>query len=196
MVFSQVVIGLQWHLQFIQVLATGTNYRVGSGSGSTPSWTVATGLSKRKTQIIGNVLVLPQRTVYLKYTILAPSRNLSSDYIKEWSICTLCRFTRSGTFHCWICDQTNISWVALENLWISSKIWFDFPAIQRTLVQSEIWQREVEAMLKLNDLQSDHISIRSELRYLIGVNVAGNIKWNQGPARTCSKKPWFMSGPG
>jgi len=61
------------------------------------------------------------------------------------------------------------------------------------MVQSQIWQREVKERLKLHNLHSDHIVIQSELKYLIGVKVAGTVIWNRRPGLTRPKNRVFMS---
>jgi hypothetical protein len=50
--------------------------------------------------------------------------------------------------------------------------------------------------LKLHNLHTDHIVIRSELKYLIGAKVARKIIWQCGPASTWASNGWFMSGSG
>ena len=178
------------------VSATGPNSRVGSGYGSTLTRTVATGLTTRKTRTIGHGPVLPPKTRHLKSTILAPIRNLSSDRNMTWSVWRLCSFSRSFTSRCQICDWTNIRCVAIENPPISRKISRYFTAILRILVRSQIWQREVIARLKLHNLRTDHVLIRSVLKYLLGPNVAGTVKWNCGPDTTQLKNRRFISGAG
>ena len=44
-------------------------------------------------------------------------------------------------------------------------------ATQRILVGSQIWKREVKERLKLHNLLTDHVVIRSELKYLIGAKM-------------------------
>ena len=107
---------------------------------------------------------------------LAPIEYLSSDRIMTWSICRLCSSSRSFTSRCQMCDWTNIHWVAVENPRILVEIWCYFAAIQRILVRSQYWQREVEERLKVHNLHMDHVLIRSELIYLIGAKVAGTLK--------------------
>jgi len=44
--------------------------------------------------------------------------------------------------------------------------------------------REVKERPMLHNLHTDHVMIRSELKYLIGAKVVGTVKWNRGPVRT------------
>jgi hypothetical protein len=44
-------------------------------------------------------------------------------------------------------------------------------ATQRILVGSQIWDREVKQGLKLHNLRTNHVTIRLELRYLIGAKI-------------------------
>jgi len=54
----------------------------------------------------------------------------------------------------------------------------------------------MKEQLKLRNLRTDHVMIRSELKYLIGAKVGGTAKWNHGPGTTWPKNCGFMSGPG
>ena len=163
------------------MLATGPHSRVGSGSGSTRNRTVATSLTTRKTRTVGNGPVLPPKTRHFKFTILAPIKYLSSDRITTWSIRRLCSINSYFTSRIQICDRTNIRWVATENPRISLKICPCFTATQRILIRSQIWMLEVKELVKLYNLHIHHVTIQSELRYLIGAKVVGTIKWNRGP---------------
>jgi len=156
--------------------APGLISRVGSGYNSTRNRTVATGLTTRTTRTIGNGPVLPPKTRHFKFTILPPIKYLSSDCIMTWSVRTLCSFNRSFTSRCHICDRTNIHWVAIENPPISRKITRYFTAIQRILVRSQIWLWEVKERLEMHNVRTDHVMIRSELKYLIGVKGGGTVK--------------------
>ena len=157
------------------VLATGPKCRVGSRSGSTRTRTVATGLTTPKTQTIGNGAVLPPKTRHLKLTILAPIKYLSSDRITTWSVCRLCSFGRSFTSRFQICDLTSIRWVTIENPPISLKITHYFATTQRISVGSQIWKREVKERVRLHNLRTDHVVIRSELKDLIGAKGVGTV---------------------
>ena len=44
--------------------------------------------------------------------------------------------------------------------------------------------QEVKGRLNLNNLHIDHVMIRSKLKYLIGAQVVGTVKWTRGPVRT------------
>jgi len=103
----------------------------------------------------------PPKTRHFKFTSLTPIKYLSSDHIMTWSVRRLCSFSCSFTSRCPICDQTSIPWVAIENPPISGKISLNFTAIRRILVLSQIWQREVKEQLKLHNLRTDHVMIRS-----------------------------------
>ena len=115
----------------------------------------------------------PPKTRHFKFTSLAPVKYLSSDRIMTWSVRRLCSFSCSFTSRCPICDQTSIRWVAIENPPISGKISLNFTAIRRILVLSQIWPREVTEQLKLHNLRTDHVMIRSQFKYLIGVKFGG-----------------------
>ena len=168
------------------VLATVPNRRVGSGSGSDPELNRCNGSYHTKTRTVAIGPVLPPKTRHYKSTIFAPIKYLSSDRIVTWSVGKLCSFSPSFTSGSQICGRTNIRRVAIENPGISPEMWCYFTVIQWILVQSQIWHREVKERLKLHNLRTDHIVIRSEIKYLIGAKVAGKVIWNRG----------FMSGPG
>jgi len=178
------------------VLAKGPNSQVGSGYGSTRNRTVATCLTTPKTRTVSIGPVLPLKTRHFQFTILAPIKYLSSDCIITWSVCRLCSFGRPFTSRSQIWHRTNIRCVAIENPPISCKISRYFTPTLRILVQSQIWEREGKERLKLHNVRTDHIMIRSELKYLIGANDGGTAKWNCGPDTTQPKNPWFMSGLG
>jgi len=137
------------------VLATGPNSRVGSGSGSTRTRTVATGLTTRKTR-------------HFNTTTLPPIKYLSSDRIMTWSVRRLCSSSRSFTSRSQICDLTNIRWVAIENPLISLTICPFLTATQRISVGSQIGKWEVKERPELHNLHTDHVTIQWELKYLIG----------------------------
>ena len=177
------------------MLATVLNSRFSSGAGSTRNRTFAPGLTTWKTRTIGNGPVLPPKTRHFKFTILTPMKYLSSDHIMTWSICRVCSISRFITSHCQMCNRINICRVAIENPQISHIIWRYFSAIQQILVRLQIWKREVEELLTLHDLYIDHVTIRSELKYLIGSKVAGTIRWNRSPVPNWPKPQGVMSGP-
>jgi hypothetical protein len=190
-----VTVATLYHFEVI-VLATGRNSRVGSRYGSTRNRTMATGLNTPKTRTVAIGPVLPPKTRHFKFTILAPIKYLSSDRIVTWSVCRLCSFSRSFTFRSQIWDRTNIRCVAIENPPIWRKISRYLTATLRILVESQIWEREVKARLNLHNLRTDHVMIRSELKYLTGTKVGGTAKWNHGPGRAQPKNRGFISGPG
>jgi len=174
----------------------GPNWRVSSGIGSSRNRTVATGLTTRTTRTVRNEPVVSPKTRHLKFKMLAPSMYLSSDRTMTWSVCTLCSFGRSCASHCQICNRINIRWVAIENPRISQKIQWYFTAIQRILARCQIWKREVEELVKLHNIRINHVMIHWDLRYLIGVKVAGTVKWNHCVGTTRPKHGGFMSAPG
>jgi len=167
------------------VLATGPNSRVGSGFGSTRNRTVATGHTTRKTRTVGNGAVLPPKTRHFKCTIFAPIKYLSSDRIMTWSVRKLSSFSPSFTSRIQICDRTNNGGGAIENPRNSLKNRLYFTATQRISVRSQIWMREVKEGLKLHNLHTGHVTIWSELIYLIGAKAVG----------TVYLKPRFGSNP-
>jgi len=152
---------VHWSHALWVVLAMGPNSRFGSGSGSNPEPDRCNGF--------------PPTTRHFKSTILAPIEYLSSDRIVTWSVRRLCSFSPSFPSRSQICDPTSIRWVAIENPHFSAEISPYFTAIQWILAQSQIWQREVKEGLKLHNLRTDHVTIQSELRYLIGGKVAGTV---------------------
>jgi len=157
------------------VLATGPNCQFGSGSSSTQIWTVAMGLTTRKTCTIGNGPVLPPKTRHFKFTILAPTKWLSSDRITTRSICRLCSFSLFFPCRFQICDLTSIRWVAIENQPISLTICHFITTTQQISVRLHIWIQDVKERQKLNNLRIDHVMIRSKLKYLIGAQAAGTV---------------------
>jgi len=125
-----------------------------------------------------------------KSTFLAPIKYLSSDRITTWTIRRLCSFNRSFTSRFHICDPTSIRWVAIENPPISLKLSLYFTATRRISVWSQIWKREVKERIMLHNLRTDHVMIRSELKYLIGGKVVGTVKWNRSPVLTRPQTRW------
>jgi len=158
------------------VLATGPNSRFGSGSGSNPEPDRCNGF--------------PPNTRHFKSTILAPIKYLSSNRIVTWSVNRLCSFSPWFHSRSQICDPTSIRWGAIENPHFSADISPYFTANQRILAQSQIWQPEVKEGITLHNLRTDHVTIRSELRYLIGGKVAGTVIWNHGPVPTRPRTRW------
>jgi len=70
-----------------------------------------------------------------------------------------------------ICDLTDIRWVAVKKGPIVSEIHGFSIATPRILVESHICKCEVEQVVKLHTLCTDHVTIQSELKYLIGAKV-------------------------
>ena len=167
------------------MLATVPNSQVGSGFGSNQNWTIATGLTKRKTRTVGNVVVLPPKTRHSKSTIFAPINYLSSDRIMTWSVRELSSFSPSFTCRIQIWDRTNNRAGAIEIPRNSLKNCLHSTTTQQISVRSRIWMREVKEGPKLHSLRTDHVTIRSELKYLIGAKAV----------RTLCLEPWFSINP-
>jgi len=163
------------------VLATGPNSPFCSSLCSTQTWTIAGGLPTPNTRTVAIGPVLHPTTRHFNLTTLPPNPDLSSDCIVTSTICRLCSFSRSFTACFYNCDAPTIHGVAIENPEISHKIERHFTAIQRIVVRSQIWQREVEELLKLHNLRIDHVMIWSEHNNLIAGRVVGTVKWNRSP---------------
>ena len=176
------------------MLAKVPNARVGSGSGSDPEPNRCNGSYHTKTRTVAIGPVLPPKTRHFNITTLAPIKYLSWDRIMTWWVRRLFSSCRSFTSWVQICDPTNIRWVAIENPLISVKICPYFIATQRISVGSQIWKREAKEQLELYNLCTDHVMIRSELKYLIGAKVAGTVKWNRGPVRVTTPPRQSWSG--
>ena len=157
------------------MLATGPNCRVGSGSGSTRTRTVAMGLTTWKTRTVGNGAVLPPKTRHFTFTILPPIKYLSSDRITTWSVRRLCSVTPSFTSRLQMCNLASIRWIAIENPPISLRISEYFTTTQRISVGLQIWMQEVKEGLKLNNLHIDYVIIRSQLKYWIEAKWVGTV---------------------
>jgi len=116
-------------------------------------------------------LNLDRGSIFAVPATVAPIKYLSSDRITLWSVRRLCSFSPSFTSHCQIWNWTNIHWFAVK----LHHIWGEIPrfsiATRRILVRPQIWTREVNERLKLHNLRTDHIVIRSELKYLIGAKI-------------------------
>ena len=173
------------------MLATGPNRRVGSGSGSTRTRTVATGLTTRITWTFGNGAVLPPKTRHFKFTILAPIKYLSSDHITTWSVHRLCSVGRSFTSRCQICNPTSIWWVAIENPPNSPKISHYFTTTQRISLGLQIWMLEVKEGRTLNNLRIDYVMIQLKLKYLIGAKGVGTVYLEPRSGSNPAKYPQF-----
>jgi len=126
-----------------------------------------------RTMAIG--LVLPPKTRHFHIKSVAPIKYLSSDRIMTQSTRKLCSYMRSFTSRFQICDTTNIHWVTTENQRILLQIWGYFTDILRILVGFQIWKREVKEHIKLHNLRIDHVTIWSELKYLIKAKCIGSI---------------------
>jgi len=98
-------------------------------------------------------------TRHFNLTMWALIKYLSSDCITTWSIFRLCSFSPSFTSRFQLNDLTNIRWVAIENPWISLEISSHSTAIQRILVGSQIWKRDVKQGVKLHNPRIYHVMI-------------------------------------
>jgi hypothetical protein len=148
------------------------NSRVGSWSGSDPEPNRCNGSYHTKTRTVAFGPVIAPKTRHFNTTSLPPIKYLSSDRIMTWSLCKLCSFMRSFTSRFQIFDRTNTRSVAIKNPRISVEIWCFLTAIQWILVGLQIWTQEVKERIKLHNLRTDHVTIRSEHNYLIGAKGA------------------------
>jgi hypothetical protein len=157
------------------VLATVPNSWVGSGSGSDPEPNRCNRSYHTKTWTVAIGPVLPPKTRHFNRSWLAPIKNLRSDHIMTWSTCKLWSFLRSFTFHFQMCDWTINRCVSFENPRILRINGRCFTAILWILVGFQVWTREVKERIKLQNLRVDHVTIRSELKYLIGAKGVGTV---------------------
>jgi len=178
------------------VFAMGANSRFSSGSGSYPEPDRGNVLYHTKNLDRCNSASLQPKTPYFNLTTWAAITYLSSDGIVTCSRRRLSSFTCSFTSCIQICDPTIIRWVAIKNPLISRKIRCYFIVIHRIFVQLQIWMREVKEQVQLDNLRLEYITTQSELRYLIGVKVAGTAKWNRSSGTTRPNNRGFMSSPG
>ena len=153
------------------VLATIQSSWFGSRYSSNPELDRCNGFYHSKTRTVAIGPVLPPKTCQFNLTTLPPIKYLSSDCIATWSVHRLCSVGRSFTSQVQICNSTNIRWVAIRNPQFSRIISGYSTVIQRILVGLQIWNREVKEQLKLHNLCIDHVTIRSELGYLIWAQV-------------------------
>jgi len=121
-------------------------------------------------RVRGRVGTGPQFHITVPAT-LPPIRYLSSDRIVTGSVRKSCIFSPSFTSRCQICDWANIRWIAVKYSDISAEKCGFSIATQRILVGSPIWEREEKEGLTLHNLRTNHVTIRSELRYLIGAKI-------------------------
>ena len=178
------------------MLSTVPNSRVGSGSGSDPQPNHCNGSYHTKTRTVAIGPVSPPKTRHFSITTLGPIKNLISDHIVTWSVCRLFSSSRSFTSRVQIWDPTNIHWVAIENPKISCTIGLCFIATQRISLRSQTCQREVKEGPELHNLHTDHLVIRTELKYLIAAKVARTVKMEPWSGYNPAKHRSFMSGPG
>ena len=72
----------------------------------------------------------------------------------------------------------------------------DFPATDPISVGWHIWILEVKELVKLHNLRVHFVLIQSELKFSVGVKVAGTIIRNSGPGSTWPNNGGFLSGLG
>jgi len=149
------------------VLATGPNSRFGSRSGSDSEPDRSNRFYHMKTRTVAIGPVLPPKTQHFNRTTFTPIKCLSSDRIVTWSVHRVCNISRSFTSRFQNCDATNIHCVSIESPRFSHQIWRYFTVTQQVLVASPFWMREVKELLKLCNLHTDHVMIRSEPNNLI-----------------------------
>jgi len=158
------------------LLATGPNSWFGSGSGSNLEPDCCNGFCHTKTQNVAIEPVVQPKSRRFNLTTFAPIKYLSSDCIVTWSVHRLCISSRSFPSRFQKCDATNIRCVGIENPQISHQIWPYFTATQQIVVASKFWMREVKELLKLHNLRTDHVMIRSEPKNLIGAKEPRKLK--------------------
>jgi len=134
------------------------------------------GLTTQQTRPIGSWPVLPPKTGHFNITTLPAIKYSSSDRVMTWSVCRVCSSSHSFTSPSQICDPTNTCCVAIENPLISIGISHFFTATLRISVGSWIWKWEVIERPELRSLCTDHVTIRWELKYLIGGKGVGTKK--------------------
>jgi len=100
-------------------------------------------------------------------TPLAAITYCSSHRIMTWSISTFCSSRRSFTSRFPIYDPTDIRWVAAKKGHILSEMSGFLVVTQRILVRWHIWDWEVKERLELHNQRTNHVMIRSALKYLI-----------------------------
>jgi hypothetical protein len=140
--------------------------------------------------------VVPSTTQYFNSTISDQIKYLSSDCIVTWSVCRFCSLSLCCTSRCQIWGGNNNCQVAIEILRITPVMWRYITAIECILVQSLILHWDVKDRLKLHNLHTIHILIKSDLKYLIGAKVAKTVIWNGCPGSTGSKTLRVYFRPG
>jgi len=173
------------------VLAMGPNSSVSSGSSSTQYRTVAMGLTTWKTRPFGNGPVLPPKTRHFNITTLPPIKYLSSDRIMTWSVHGLCSSSCSFTSRSQICDPTDIRWVAVEIPLMSLEICSVFTASRRISVGSQLGNREGKEQPELHNLRTDHVTIRWELKDIIGGKNVGTVRLEPRSGPNPAGNPWI-----
>jgi len=149
-----------------------------------------------KTRTVAIGLVLPLETRDFDLTTSAPIKLLSYDRIMIWEPRRACCFSCSFTLRCQMYELTDIQGVPIECQRISHGMWPNFIATQRISVGLLIWMLEVKVHLIVHNQRVDHVTIRSELTYLIGAQVAGTVIRSRGLGATQPKNCGFVSSPG
>jgi hypothetical protein len=83
----------------------------------------------------------------------------------------MCSAGHAFTTHCPICDLTDIRRAAVKTGPILSQIWRDLIVTQQILLVTHICNPEVKEQVELQNLCTDHVMTRSELKYLFGGKV-------------------------
>jgi len=160
-----------------QVVATIPNSTVGSRSGSDPERISWNGSYQTKTRTVAIGPVLPPKTRHCNIISCTLNKYLSLDHIVTWSIWKLCNVMCSFTSRFQMCNPTNIDWVAIDHPHASLESVRYFTAILWLLVGWQICKRTVTEWIQPLNLHIDHVTIQSELRYLIGAKVEP--KWKE-----------------
>jgi len=101
-------------------------------------------------------------------TTLAAIKYLSSDRIVTWSIREMCRLMTYFISHSQICDRISIHRVAVKLSPKSRQNDRVFIPTPWQLVRLQIGEQEMKEGMKLHISRIDYVTIRSELKYLIG----------------------------
>ena len=144
---------------------------------SNPNWVIVTGVvpgPEYNLWFSGRVNTR-MRFHFLVPLTLAPIKYRSSDCIVTWLIRWMCSFSSSSTCCFQIWDRTNIRSIGVKQHHIPSNIHRFSIVTEQILIWSQIWRWEVREQLTVRNLRIDHVTIRSELRYIIGATIV-NLK--------------------
>jgi len=179
------------------VLATVPTRQNGTELGLGPEPNRCNGFYHTKTWTVAIGPVLPPNTRHFYFTSLAPMKYLSSDRIVTWSVHRFCSFTSSFAYRFQICDPTNIRGVPIENPQIPLRIGPFFTATQRISVGLQMWMLQVKELIILHNLRTNHVTVRSELTYLIGVKAVRtiNLESNRTEPQVNTRTAGRLPGP-